>query len=557
MKLVLDYIYGGAMYLCGAHMQYVIQVMEVLQLKCGVSVNKMVKATEESQDPAKQWIEIEHSTMHIKEYDSDHCKSEDESDEKIIGKAIHSNHQREEKEKSNVPEVAPEEKGPEQPESTEVPNNVQTLNKERRLSSRDEDSEDDNDVVMVELDEDFVVERVNEGGSGTDTAASSQEATSVAEVVGEQAAPTHRCVLCGRTFNHYDNLQVHLTGHLGVKVHINRCNPCQKNFKNKNELDLHMRSHKFAKMLGKYRIHKSKKANVALKKKIISTVGSSDKKIVRKYVKKRDTAVLTREVEKVVRKQPHNKSSSLTCAICDKGFGVRSIFVRHVKKFHPDLSATMLQSLPQVNVKKCKLPPLNMPSRQVAPLTNGHTSSKPKRTPVSPKKFQDSYEKYENPAVPIPDRFPSPAYERSYSSPAPIMNGKTKVKSGAPKTPKTPKTVDYYSTLECPDCSKVFVAKSIFERHLQSAKHGHFASISSPASEGYPQWPSGYGSPLAGYKSPLGGYSSPSPNPSSPSTPGNSKIDCHLCGQTFVRVKDLVKHREKVCSAYHNMKKQS
>merc|ERR1719192_224188 len=154
MQLVLDYIYGGAMYLCGAHMQFVIQVMEVLQLKCGVSVNKMVKATEESQDPAKQWIEIEHSTMHIKEYDSDHCKSEDESDEKIIGKAIHSNQQREEMEESNVPEIAPEEKRPEQPESTEVPNNVQSLNKERRLSSRDEDSEDDNDVVMVELDED-------------------------------------------------------------------------------------------------------------------------------------------------------------------------------------------------------------------------------------------------------------------------------------------------------------------------------------------------------------------------------------------------------------------
>ena len=27
MKLVLDYIYSGAMYLCGAHMQYVIQVI--------------------------------------------------------------------------------------------------------------------------------------------------------------------------------------------------------------------------------------------------------------------------------------------------------------------------------------------------------------------------------------------------------------------------------------------------------------------------------------------------------------------------------------------------
>ena len=365
--------------------------------------------------------------------------------------------------------------------------------------------------------------------------------------------------MCGRTFNHYDNLQVHLTGHLGVKVHINRCNPCQKNFKNKNELDLHARSHKFAKMLGKYRINKTKKTSVALKKKIISTVGSSDKKIVRKYVKKREAAVLTRVVEKVVRKKPLN-SSSLTCAICDKGFGVRSIFVRHVKKFHPDLASTMLQSLPQVNVKKCKVPSLS--TSKTAPasplLTNGHASSKPKRTPVSPKKFQDSFEKYET--VAFPNRFPSPAYERSYSSPAASLNGKSKAKSGTPKTlktPKTPKTADYYSTLECPDCSKVFVAKSIFERHLQSAKHGHFAASASPASEGYPQWPSGYGSPLAGYKSPLGGYNSPSPSSSSPSTPGSSKIECHLCGQTFVRVKDLAKHREKVCSAYHNMKKQT
>jgi hypothetical protein len=32
MKLVLDYIYGGAMYLCGAHMQYVIQVEAVQEV---------------------------------------------------------------------------------------------------------------------------------------------------------------------------------------------------------------------------------------------------------------------------------------------------------------------------------------------------------------------------------------------------------------------------------------------------------------------------------------------------------------------------------------------
>ena len=33
MKLVLDYIYGGAMYLCGAHMQYVIQVASLNTLE--------------------------------------------------------------------------------------------------------------------------------------------------------------------------------------------------------------------------------------------------------------------------------------------------------------------------------------------------------------------------------------------------------------------------------------------------------------------------------------------------------------------------------------------
>merc|ERR550519_1036728 len=150
---------------------------------------------------------------------------------------------------------------------------------------------------------------------------------------------------------------------------------------------------------------------------------------------------------------------------------------------------------------------------------------------------------------------------RKVSTPCTPASGKASKKERSKCESLTPVLPDYYNTLECPDCSRVFVAKSIFERHLQSAKHGHFAASASPASslasEGYPQWPSGYGSPLAGYKSPLGGYSSPSPSPCSPATPGSSKIECHLCGQTFVRVKDLAKHREKVCSAYHNMKKQS
>jgi hypothetical protein len=34
------------------------------------------------------------------------------------------------------------------------------------------------------------------------------------------------------------------------------------------------------------------------------------------------------------------------------------------------------------------------------------------------------------------------------------------------------------------------------------------------------------------------------------------KIECHLCGQSFVRIRDLAKHREKMCQAYHSGKKQ-
>merc|ERR1719242_42748 len=141
MKLVLDYIYSGAMYLCGAHMQYVIQVMEVLQLKCGVSVNKMVKASEESQDPAKQWIEIEHSTMHIKEYDSDHDihKSEDEGEEREMSKTGEEKGEKVSCD-SVIKEADTNQKQLEEPKSRSVSSNLESQ-KERRLSSREGDDD--------------------------------------------------------------------------------------------------------------------------------------------------------------------------------------------------------------------------------------------------------------------------------------------------------------------------------------------------------------------------------------------------------------------------------
>lgn len=352
-----------------------------------------------------------------------------------------------------------------------------------------------------------------------------------AEVIGEQAAPSHRCILCGRTFHHYMNLQVHLTGHLGVKVNINRCAACKRNFRNKNELDLHMRSHRFARMLGKFRT-KATKHNMVKKARVITTAGSKDKKIIRKYVKKRDLGVVTKEIYKP---KSYKKVENLTCGLCDKSFGVKSLFLRHIQKTHAGLaetlsSHTMLQALPQVKIKKVKVPAISIQSQ----------SPKSKRTPTSPIKFFDS----DNPTT---GRFGTP--NRTFATP--LSKGKEMLKSvvnSGKKKERTksdsvaPELPDYYNTLECPDCDRVFIAKSIFERHLQSAKHGIYSMYSSYDSDHIQSPPS---STPSFWRSPLASSDPPSPR---------EKIECHLCGQTFVRIRDLAKHREKMCQAYHSGK---
>lgn len=599
MKLVLDYIYSGAMYLCGAHMQYVIQVMEVLQLKCGVSVNKMVYSggTEKGKD---DWIEIEHSTMTIK---TDHkeeiteaapvnghnidpvnddglttikdipcvnatnkkknstgkSKSKrkkkhkvvlerpDETKVEMIVDHVRINPGAESLNKSlgvkDVPlkllevvdvssinvvkdaAVTVEEK-----KKSPSPDKIETV----KASLIDEFSDDDNDVVMVELDEEFVVEQLSGSGGEADHG-NSHEDEAQTEVIGEQAPPSHRCVLCGRTFRHYMNLQVHLTGHLGVKVNINRCAACKRNFRNKNELDLHLRSHKFARLLGKFRT-KATKNKMVKTPKIITTAGSKDKKIIRKYVKKRDLGVVTKQVEKIYRPLNFKKFDNLTCGLCDKSFGVKSLFLRHIQKAHPELAETlenhtMLQTMPSVKVKKVKVP-----ERSETP--------KPQRTPTSPKKFFDS----DNPN---PGRYGTP--NRTFATP--LSKGKEMLKSVVNSSKKkertksdseAPELPDYYNTLECPDCDRVFIAKSIFERHLQSAKHGIYSMYSSESDH--------FQSPqtsAADFWAASDSKLQASIDPDSP----RGKIECHLCGQSFVRIRDLAKHREKMCQAYHSGKK--
>jgi len=398
-----------------------------------------------------------------------------------------------------------------------------------------EGEEAESEVVMVELDEEFVVEQVEPSHQAHLT-----------KVVGERVKPSHRCVLCGRKFRHYMNLQVHLTGHVGVKVNINRCAVCRRNFRNAHELQLHKRAHSAARLLGKIRPRLASRADISeLKAKVISTAGGKDKKIIRKYMKK-PNPVLVKSASKpesagAGKPGPQkNGNNGLTCGMCDRSFGVKSLFLRHIKKNHPELSQTLeshskLKTLPSVNIKKCSVPRSpGLPLTPTINLVSDSDTASVTSTPVSRGTGRGR-------------AAPAAACQ------AGLRKERTKSDSLVPELP------DYYNTLECPDCGKSFVAKSIFERHLQSAKHGLYSINMSWDSDAVGSPRLGLGSPgLASPRTPVPSLlPGPAPGPHWTESPlsltgSPHRIECHLCGQSFVRVKDLAKHREKMCQAYHS-----
>ena len=306
-----------------------------------------------------------------------------------------------------------------------------------------------------------------------------------------------------------------------------------------------MRSHLAAKMLSKHRnIGGSENGSSRVtghKAKIITTAGSTDKKIIRKYLKNKSEAKPASKVTHVrentsLAKADNKKVSSvvkqgenLTCALCDKSFGVKSLYLRHVRKSHPELAKTMefhsqLRTLPSINIKKCKV-------------THSPSTSTPNRTPKTPK--TSVKKKLMAPPV-TPTKSPIKSPMRQYSTPAASSTTKSK-KERTKSESLAPALPDYYNTLECPDCERVFIAKSIFERHLQSAKHGIYSQCNSSNDSELDMSPV---APVPHWtQSPLSANDSGSGSP--------HKIECHLCGQSFVRVKDLAKHREKMCQAYH------
>ncbi len=122
-------------------------------------------------------------------------------------------------------------------------------------------------------------------------------------------------------------------------------------------------------------------------------------------------------------------------------------------------------------------------------------------------------------------------------------------------SPRSPKKKAVKMTLEesltCPTCDKVFMARSVFDRHLKKSKHGIFEGdkdIMSPPpviSEALDK-AAAEGRQLPHYNEVIqptiqvGGREV-------------NKYECHLCNQVFLRVKDLAKHRERMmCSAWLN-----
>lgn len=244
MQLVLDYIYGGAMYLCGAHMQFVIQVMEVLQLKCGVSVNKIVGGS------SGEFIEVEHSTVTIKtDAEQQEVKHQVNGLKDEEGSGNYRLRRKSTTDSSTVPskvlktrpvkrrrqsgldttkEREVEKEGQKEVEKESDNNNRESLTKKLPVTLEitpvlggnkssasstssvesppspdkpvaktveenvDDDEDEGNDVVMVELDEEFVVEKVESKTDTADTSPSQDEATAV-EVNGEEGSgPAHR-----------------------------------------------------------------------------------------------------------------------------------------------------------------------------------------------------------------------------------------------------------------------------------------------------------------------------------------------------------------------------
>ena len=104
-------------------------------------------------------------------------------------------------------------------------------------------------------------------------------------------------------------------------------------------------------------------------------------------------------------------------------------------------------------------------------------------------------------------------------------------------------------SLTCPTCDKIFMAKSILERHLLKSKHG-LHTVDKDVMSPPPIISQALDKAMAeGRQLPhLNAVVQPKIEVGGRTV---NKYECHLCNQVFLRVKDLAKHRERMmCAAY-------
>ena len=199
--------------------------MEVLQLKCGVSVNKMVFSGEVEKGQ-NHWIEIEHSTVTIK---TDQCNTEEKhhddittdqksknpkieaptkeqfikdfipisSKKKVVIRVVDDSLIDDINDHKNIEILSnscidDETKNIKQNDKlfVDLTSDKQTFTSSLK-SPINVDSDQENDVVMVELDEEFVVEKLSETTVDLDSI-QTKENLNQTVVIGHPTAPSHR-----------------------------------------------------------------------------------------------------------------------------------------------------------------------------------------------------------------------------------------------------------------------------------------------------------------------------------------------------------------------------
>lgn len=535
LKAVLDYVYTGAMYLCAAEWEAVLRVIEVLRVHCGVSVSKMVPVKGRSgaskiKRESRQWVEAEAQFMGLQAHMAG-LKREDvggwEGTWDVSG--LDKSGIKSEKE---LEMEEPPRRWVSEPPMVVHPEMASKVRLNRELSSvevlEDEDDEDEEEShehhPKDESSRSIFHTRENPSCSG--------ESDSRAE---------SSCVMCGKKFKHEMNLRIHLRSHLGLKAILPNCQICKRNFRSQLEYNLHKESHRFARFMKQAQMtsYQALASNIHQNRRSRALwVASKRVQMALKILRNKPPVVVeqspTEDLNKVNvesrrsgRKQmPTQKKLEQTKGRKQKAPVVVKACEPITHKSRSKLARVILKPIkfrgtPKVD-RKPIVSKINTPSRRKR--QRSQTTTKISHLPEE---------------IPPPTTLTSSKSRgRKSSNPSSSSNcGDTRVSKPGWKSTE--------SNLTCPTCDKTFLARSIFDRHVRTYKHGIFAQLDSP--QPTPTYiPHSSAPPLPHF------------NPIIQPTievQGRqmNKYECHLCQKVFLRVKDLVKHRERMCSAWNQV----